>query len=69
MAATVAYGSSQARGQIKTAAAGLHHTLWQNWILNQELNPHPQRDSSQVLNLLSHNGNATILTNFKYVFW
>ena len=29
-----AYGCSQARGQIGAAAAGLHHSSWQHWILN-----------------------------------
>ena len=38
------YESSQARGHV--GAAGLHHSSWQHWILNQGRglsNPHPQR--------------------------
>ena len=33
-AAPVTYGNSQARGGIRTAAAGLHHSSWQHQILN-----------------------------------
>ena len=33
-AALVAYGSSQARGKIRAAAANLHHSPRQRWILN-----------------------------------
>ena len=33
-ATPVAYGGSQARGPIGAVAAGLHHSLWQRWILN-----------------------------------
>ena len=61
--------SSQARGHIGAAAAGLHHshrnlccTLWQCWIL-VPLNKARDRtgflkDTSWVLNPLSHNGNS-----------
>ena len=33
-ATLVAYRSSWAGGQIRAAAVGLHHSLWQCWILN-----------------------------------
>ena len=59
MAATC--GSSQARGQIGAAAAGLYHSLWPHWILNP-LRPGIKPTSSQIphqaLSPLSHNGNS-----------
>ena len=33
-AVSEAYGSSQAKGQIRAAAASLHHSSWQRWLLN-----------------------------------
>ena len=33
-ATSTAYGSSQARGQIRATAASLNHSPWQHWILN-----------------------------------
>ena len=41
MAATVAYGSSQAKGQIRAAAAGLHH-IHSNTRSEPHLLPMPQ---------------------------
>ena len=58
----VAYGNSQARGQIGVAAAGLHHISLQYGILNPQ---HEARDGTcirvdinQVLNPLNHNRNS-----------
>ena len=74
-ATPVRYRSSWARGQIGAAAASLRHSnsndticdLWhssqQCWILNPLKKTRDQIciiiDTSQVLNLLSHNGNSS----------
>ena len=51
----MAYGSCQARGRIRAAGAGLHHS----WILKSMSKARNQTcilmDTSQVHNLLSHN--------------
>ena len=42
----------------------LHRSLWQHWILNPLIKARDQThilmDTSQVLNLLSHNGNSIV---------
>ena len=62
-ATPMAYGSSQARGRIRAAAAGLHHSSQQRWILNLLSEARDQicilMDASQVLNLVNHNGNSS----------
>ena len=69
-AAPIAYGSSQARGQIWASVAGLHHShiydLCHSWRQSWILNPRSEvRDwilcTSWILNLLSCNGNYFIL--------
>ena len=45
-AAPEAYGISQARGHIGDAAAGLHHSSQQHWILNPLSGP---RDQTHIL--------------------
>ena len=45
-AAPIAHGSSQARGRIRDAAASLHHSSWQHWILNP---PSEARDRTLIL--------------------
>ena len=79
----VAYGSSQARDQTGAAAAGLchshlscicsiHHSLWQCQILNPlskaRDRTHILMATSQVLNLLNHNGNFFVFFIFKVNF-
>ena len=61
-AAPAAYRSSQAWGQIEAADASLYCSLQQHWILNPlseaRDQTHVLMHTSQVLNLLSHNGNS-----------
>ena len=50
-AAPVAYGSYQARGQIRSAAANLHHS--NTGSIKPHLQPRPQVAQCQILNPLS----------------
>ena len=61
-ATPAAYGGSQARGQIGAAATGLYHSSQQPQILNPLSEARDQtqiiKDTSWVLNPLSHSGNS-----------
>ena len=61
MAAPEAYGSSQARGQIGAAAAGLCHSH-SNTRSKPHLQPMAQFVASQVLNPMSHSGNSLFVS-------
>ena len=71
-AAPAAYGSSQARGQNRTSAAGLYHSSQQRRILNP-LSKAKDRtcilmDPSCVRELLSHEGNSLFTGLFFFFF-
>ena len=65
------YGSSQAKGHIRTAAADLHHSSRQSRILNPLREARDRArilmETSQVLNQLSHKRIST-MKNFKCKF-
>ena len=58
----MAYRVSQARGQIRAAATGLHHNSCQGQVLNPlseaRDQTHHLMDTSQGCNLLSRNGSS-----------
>ena len=58
-ASPVAYGSFQARGQLGTTAASLHHSH-SNTRSELHLQPMLQLVAMLVLNPLSHNGNSHV---------
>ena len=66
----MAYGSFQARGRIGAVAAGLQ--LEATWILNPLSEARNQTcllmDTSEVFNLLSHNGNSCLIHFFGWSF-
>ena len=62
MATPAAHGSSQARGQIRASAAGLHHSHSNT---GSKPNPHPQRDSISFLKLM-HNRNSPNIIYWRY---
>ena len=72
-ASPVAYGSFQARGQLGTTAASLHHSH-SNTRSELHLQPMLQLVAMLVLNPLSHNGNSHVcifsffLSFFFFVF-
>ena len=57
-----AYGGSQARGQIGSTAASLHHSSGQRWICNSLMEAkdgtHILMDTCQLCYTVSHNGNS-----------
>ena len=61
----MAFGSSQARGPIRAIAASLHHSSWQCQILNPLSEARDRTrvlmNTSQILNMLSHEGNSHVL--------